>query len=77
MTPLDTRVIANDTSGDILGTPQGKLHLTRGAQEAEWTTPSGKVKLQALDASDNARLIYGRLGVYEKQALGTPCDGLF
>jgi hypothetical protein len=77
MTPLDTHVVANDRSGDVFATPQGKLLLTHGAQEAEWSTPSGKVKLKALDPGDNARLIYGKLGVYAKQALGTPCDGLF
>jgi hypothetical protein len=31
--------------------------------------------LQLLDLYESAGLIYGALGVYKDQPLGTPCDG--
>jgi hypothetical protein len=77
MSAVDTRVLASDSSGDVLGTSSGKLKLNLRQHEAEWLPPAGKQKLELLELQDNARLIYGALGVYRGQALGTPCDGTF
>jgi hypothetical protein len=75
MDPVEAKVIASDSSADILGTPNGKLRLSLRAREAEWISPSGRQKLELLDVQDNARLIYGGSGPYRGQSLGTPCDG--
>jgi hypothetical protein len=77
MGAVAAKVLASDRSGDVFGTAQGKLRLSHEPQEAEWIAPAGRQKLQMLDLYENARLIYGELGVYKNQPLGTPCDGAF
>ena len=44
---------------------------------AEWNDRGEKRKLVVLPVEDNARLIYGALGAYRGEVLGTPCDGAF
>jgi hypothetical protein len=75
MGAVAAKVLASDRSGDVFGTAQGKLKLGHASQEAEWVAASGRQKLQLLDLYENAGLIYGALGVYKDQPLGTPCDG--
>lgn len=75
LVPVQTRVLASDTDGDVLGTPDGKLKLSHRSQDAEWIQGQARRKLTYLDVQDNARRIYGQLGAY-KGPLGTACDGL-
>lgn len=69
-----------DSGGEIFVTTSGKLRLFQGAdgkRAAEWQGPAGRTALTWLDPQANGPLIYGGLGVYEGERLGTPCDGVF
>jgi len=72
---VDTRVLAHDREGDIFGASDGKLKLSRQKGEAEWIQTGGaRRKLSYLAVEDYAQLIYAKLGVYQGEQLGTPCD---
>ena len=68
--------VVSDSAGDIFGTKGGKLRLVLDRSESVWIDGKREVKLTTLDVGENARLIYGDLGVYLGQRLGTPCDDL-
>jgi hypothetical protein len=70
--PLQDAIV--DEAGELYVAEEGRLSLPR-AGPAEWITPSGKTPLAPLVVEDQAAFIYGSLGVYAGERLGTPCDG--
>lgn len=68
--------VVSDSAGDIFATKSGELRLVLNQSETLWVAGKAEVKLIRLPVEDNAPLIYGDLGVYEKEKLGTPCDDL-
>jgi hypothetical protein len=69
-----------DSAGEIFVTPTGKLRLaksTDGKPTVEWLHGQGRSHLTWLDPQANGALIYGGLGVYQSERLGTPCDDVF
>ena len=49
--------------------------LVQHGQQIEWATGQTRTRLTSLDSAQSAPLIYKELGVYQGEALGTPCDG--
>jgi len=68
--------VVSDSEGQIFATRSGKLRLVLGRFEASWIDGRGEKKLTVLPVDDNLPLIYGDLGAYIGQRLGTPCDDL-
>jgi hypothetical protein len=69
-----------DGGGQLFISPSGRLRLKptgRDTVEAAWLTGAGSKALTWLEPSDHGLLIYGELGVYRGERLGTPCDGKF
>jgi hypothetical protein len=71
-------VVADD-AGFVFVTSGGRFVARRVGQKftAEWATSSARLGLTWLETSDYGPFIYGELGVYAGQQLGTPCDGRF
>ncbi len=71
-------VDALDDDGFLFVTEAGRLEVKRAGRdgrEAAWLTGKERKPLTWLEPSDQSPLIYGALGVYAGEALGTPCDG--
>jgi hypothetical protein len=71
-----TQVLADD--GLLVVAAAGRLEVRpdgHGGTVASWIEAAGRRALTWLDPSDHGPLIYGELGVYAGEALGTPCDG--
>ncbi|MFH0903341.1 MAG: hypothetical protein V2A73_22155, partial [Pseudomonadota bacterium] len=68
--------IVSDSEGDIFSTRGGELRLVLGKGEASWIKGKSRASLKVVPVQDNAPLIYGDLGVYTGEPLGTPCDDL-
>lgn len=69
---------ALDDGGLLLVTDAGRLEVKpqgRDGRAAAWLTGSARKPLTWLEPSDHGALIYGDLGVYRGEPLGTPCDG--
>jgi hypothetical protein len=69
---------ALDDTGLLLVTAAGRLEVKpegRDGRAAAWLTAAGRKPLTWLDPVDQGGLIYGDLGVYRGEPLGTPCDG--
>jgi hypothetical protein len=69
-----------DGTGQLYVGAAGRLRIKptgRDAAEATWLTAAGSRALTWLEPSDHGQLIYGELGVYAGERLGTPCDGKF
>jgi hypothetical protein len=69
-----------DGAGQLYVSAAGRLRVKpigRDAAEAAWLTAAGSRPLTWLEPSDHGPLIYGELGVYAGERLGTPCDGRF
>jgi hypothetical protein len=66
--------VVSDSAGDVFATKAGDLKLVLGKGEASWVRGKKVKELILLPLADNAQLIYGDLGVYTGQPLGTPCD---
>ena len=67
-----------DGGGLLLVTAGGRLEVKpdgQGGQTAAWITAAGRRPLTWLDPAEHGPLIYGDLGVYAGEPLGTPCDG--
>jgi hypothetical protein len=67
-----------DAGGALYLSAAGRLELKpggKGGSDATWITASGRKPLTWLEPADHAPLIYGELGVYAGELLGTPCDG--
>jgi hypothetical protein len=72
--PLRMTNVVSDSAGDVFATKSGELKLVLGKNEASWVQGKKAKVLILLPLEDNAQLIYGDLGVYTGQPLGTPCD---
>jgi TolB-like protein len=78
LVPLELEDAVADGGGLLLVTGAGRLEVKRGERDggtAAWLTASGRKALSWLDPVDGGPLIYGDLGVYAGERLGTPCDG--
>jgi hypothetical protein len=72
--PLRMTNVVSDSAGDVFATKGGDLKLVLGKNEASWVQGKKSKDLILLPLAENAQLIYGDLGVYTGQPLGTPCD---
>ena len=72
--PLRMTNVVSDSAGDVFATKNGDLKLVLGKGEASWVQGKRAKDLILLPLAENAQLIYGDLGVYTGQPLGTPCD---
>jgi len=72
--PLRMTNVVSDSAGDVFATRKGDRKLVLGKGEASWGHGKKAKELMLLPLADNAQLIYGDLGVYTGQPLGTPCD---
>ena len=72
--PLRMTNVVSDSAGDVFATKNGDLKLVLGKGEASWVQGKKAKDLILLPLAENAQLIYGDLGVYTGQPLGTPCD---
>src|SRR5262249_36553867 len=72
--PLRMTNVVSDSAGDVFATKSGELKLVLGKKEASWVKGKKAKELILLPLDENAQLIYGDLGVYSGQPLGTPCD---
>jgi TolB-like protein len=63
--------------GYLLVSVAGRLDVRRerGEMGATWIDGTGRRPLTWLEPAASAQLIYGELGVYAGERLGTPCDG--
>jgi len=78
LAPVELDDTALDAGGALYLSAAGRLEVKpdgKGGSEAAWVTPSGRKPLTWLDPADSGALIYGELGVYAGELLGTPCDG--
>lgn len=64
-----------DGGGEVWITPNGKLKLDRRARTAEWIEKQARTPLVYLDIEDQVAFVYGALGAYRGEQLGTACDG--
>lgn len=68
-----------DRMGATFVGADGRLVFSREEEgrrlKAEWVSGSARTALVALDPPTEGPLIYGELGVYAGEPLGTPCDG--
>lgn len=76
LTPQKMVNVVSDSEGDIFATRSGSLRLVLGRRESTWIAGKKETKLLSLPVEDNHVLIYGDLGVYAGERLGTPCDDL-
>ena len=68
----------------IFATKSGDLRLVLDKKQMEagekpvmkWVEGKKEVKLIDVPVENNAPMIYGSLGVYDGEKLGTPCDDL-
>lgn len=70
--------IGKDGSALVLRTARGRLRFTpegRGTQP-DWLSDGGRRMLVSMDPAENQQLVFGDLGVYGAQPLGTPCDAV-
>jgi hypothetical protein len=74
--PLKMVNVVSDSEGQIFSTKSGDLRLVLDRKEAAWVKGKARTTLVPLPIEDNAPLIYGDLGAYTGQRLGTPCDDL-
>ncbi len=74
--PLKMVNVVSDSEGQIFSTKSGDLRLVLDRKEAAWVKGKARTTLVPLPVEDNAALIYGDLGAYTGQRLGTPCDDL-
>jgi hypothetical protein len=68
----------DDDGGLLLVTEAGRLEVKRDGRDgasAAWLTGATRKALTWLEPADHGPLIYGDLGVYAGEVLGTPCDG--
>lgn len=77
LSPVELTEAISDAGGLVLSSSAGRLVVREGAAErtVEWSTPSGRRPLTSLDVRDAATFIYGELGAYRDERLGTACDG--
>lgn len=66
--------VVSDSEGDIFSTKTGSLRLILNKNESSWVEGKKQTKLVIVPIEDNLPMIYGELGVYSGERLGTPCD---
>jgi hypothetical protein len=66
----------SDSRGDIFSTKSGELRLITSGSEGTWIQGKTKTTLTIVPIEENHVLVYGDLGVYTGEKLGTPCDDL-
>lgn len=69
--------IARDSEGDIFATKEGSLRLVLNKDrnvQSSWIAGKRQLALTYVPVANNLELIYGELGVYTSEPLGTPCD---
>ncbi|MDW8283658.1 MAG: hypothetical protein RMK29_18270 [Myxococcales bacterium] len=73
--------VISDSGGDVITTKAGTLSIGRGT--VQWKSGGKATPLIPLPLADdtdegprNLMLVYGELGVYRGERLGTPCDDL-
>ncbi len=84
MKPLVMTNVVSDSEGEIFATKSGDLRLVLDKKQMEagekpvmkWVEGKKEVKLIDVPVENNAPMIYGSLGVYDGEKLGTPCDDL-
>jgi hypothetical protein len=76
LTRQEIQQISNDGSGMVLRTARGRLRLKEGegGKQADWLAEGGRRMLIWMEPAENQQLVFGELGVYGAQPLGTPCD---
>jgi hypothetical protein len=68
--------IVSDSEGDIYATKKGELRFVSGEKSYTWIRGDKKVELKRVPVEKNVEMIYGDLGVYLGESLGTPCDDM-
>ena len=66
--------VVSDSEGDIFATKTGSLRLILDKRESSWIENNKPTPLKVVPVEDNLPMIYGELGVYSGERLGTPCD---
>ena len=75
--PAPLTWVVSDSEGDVFATRRGELRISTaasGERTFEWRRGSRRELLLPVPPAQNSYLIYKELGVYENQALGSPCD---
>ncbi len=76
---LEIDELGREGDAVLLRTAQGRLRFRREGEvggQAAWLAGGGKRALAWLDTAEQAPMIFGELGVYGGQRLGTVCDPL-
>jgi len=78
--------IIQDSAGEVYSTPTGSLRIVIDKNEVLWIRQKQQETLVKLDEfgvmngvpyqTSNLSLVFGELGVYAGQKVGTPCDDL-
>jgi hypothetical protein len=79
LTRQEIEEVGQDGSAVVLRTARGKLRFTEGGGsgvQADWLADGGRRVLAWMDEAENEQLVFGELGVYGAQPLGTPCDAV-
>jgi TolB-like protein len=69
--------IGKDGAAVVLRTARGRLRVAREGgrgTKIDWLSEGGRRMLIWMDPAENQQLVFGDLGVYGSQPLGTPCD---
>lgn len=72
--PLQVLNVVADSAGSTVFTSGGELHSEENAKTATWTAAKRTSTLTKVSVSENLRMIYKDLGVYNAKQLGNPCD---
>jgi hypothetical protein len=76
---LEIEELGREGDAVLLRTAQGRLRFRREGEaggQADWLAGGGKRALAWLDTAGQGPMIFGELGVYGGQRLGTVCDPL-
>jgi hypothetical protein len=76
LTRQEIEEIGSEGSSLVLRTARGRLRFGegQGGKQADWLAQGGRRMLIWMDPAENQQLVFGELGVYGAQPLGTPCD---
>jgi len=79
MARLEIEEVGAEGGSTVLRTSQGRLRLSAEGErgQADWLAEGGRRMLAWLDLARNLPLVFGELGVYGAEPLGTVCDPLF
>lgn len=76
MKRLQMTNLVSDSEGEIYSTKSGEYRFVTSSNAAKWVAGKKEIKLTQVPVENNVAMIYGELGVYDKEKLGTPCDDL-